>query len=56
MKLPKLKDFHVLLVNTTVRWVEEGKVDVRKRETEINSPNASLTHEPERAETLTHQG
>ena len=29
-------------VNTTMRWVEEGKMDIRKRETEIKSPSASL--------------
>ena len=29
-------------VNTTMRWIEEGKTDVRKRETEIKSPSAFL--------------
>ena len=40
--ISKLEGFHVMSVNTTMRWVEEGKMDVRKRETEIKSPTASL--------------
>ena len=35
--ISKLEGFHVISVNTTMRWVEEGKMDVRKRETEIES-------------------
>ena len=40
--ISKLEGFHVMSVNTTMRWVEEGKTDFRKRETEMKSPTASL--------------